>query len=54
MILDVATLTGHMVLALGDRVGGVIGAEDVVDDVLAAGEHAPARRSGRCRSPRHR
>ncbi len=37
VVLDVATLTGHMVLALGDRVGGVMGDETVVDDVLAAG-----------------
>jgi leucyl aminopeptidase len=37
VILDVATLTGHMVLALGERVGGVLGSEDVVDAVLAAG-----------------
>ena len=40
VILDVATLTGHMVLALGERVGGVLGSEDVVDDVLAAGRTA--------------
>lgn len=36
VVLDVATLTGHMVVALGDRVAGVMGSEDVVDDVLAA------------------
>ena len=29
-----------MVLALGERVGGVLGSEDVVDDVLAAGKTA--------------
>ncbi|QZY30387.1 leucyl aminopeptidase [Nocardioides coralli] len=40
VILDVATLTGHMVLALGDRVGGVMGADDVVAGVLAAAEVA--------------
>ena len=40
VILDVATLTGHMVVALGDRVSGVMGAEDVVADVLAAAEAA--------------
>ncbi|WP_432479257.1 leucyl aminopeptidase [Nocardioides sp. GXQ0305] len=40
VILDVATLTGHMVLALGDRIGGVMGSDDVVDDVLAAGTTA--------------
>jgi leucyl aminopeptidase len=36
VILDVATLTGHMVVALGDRVAGVMGSSEVVDDVLAA------------------
>ena len=40
VILDVATLTGHMVVALGDRVAGVMGSPDVVDDVLAAAEAA--------------
>ena len=37
VILDVATLTGAMVLALGDRVGGVLGSENVVSAVRAAG-----------------
>ncbi len=36
VIVDVATLTGAMVVALGDRVSGVMGSEDVVADVLAA------------------
>jgi len=36
LIIDVATLTGHMVMALGDRVSGVLGSEDVVERVLAA------------------
>ena len=40
VLLDVATLTGHMVVALGDRLGGVMGSEDVVHDVLAAAEAA--------------
>ncbi|MFC6285768.1 leucyl aminopeptidase [Nocardioides sp. GCM10027113] len=40
VILDVATLTGHMVLALGERVGGVLGSDDVVDAVVAAGKSA--------------
>jgi leucyl aminopeptidase len=40
VILDVATLTGHMVVALGDRVAGVMGSEDVVADVLAAADTA--------------
>jgi leucyl aminopeptidase len=40
LIIDVATLTGHMVMALGDRVSGVLGSEDVVDRVLAAADAA--------------
>jgi len=40
VILDVATLTGHMVVALGDKVAGVMGSDDVVEDVLAASESA--------------
>lgn len=40
VILDVATLTGHMVVALGDKVAGVMGSDDVVADVLAASETA--------------
>ena len=40
VILDVATLTGHMVVALGDKLAGVMGSPDIVDDVLAAAETA--------------
>ncbi|MEI5674875.1 MULTISPECIES: leucyl aminopeptidase [unclassified Nocardioides] len=40
VILDVATLTGHMVVALGDKIAGVMGADDIVDQVLAAGRAA--------------
>ena len=40
VIVDVATLTGHMVIALGDRVAGVLGSDDVVGGVLAASETA--------------
>ncbi len=40
VVLDVATLTGHMVLALGDRVAGVMGTDDVVQGVLAASRTA--------------
>ncbi|KQP66939.1 MULTISPECIES: leucyl aminopeptidase [unclassified Nocardioides] len=40
VVLDVATLTGHMVVALGDKVAGVMGTRSVVDDVLAASEVA--------------
>jgi leucyl aminopeptidase len=40
VILDVATLTGHMVSALGDRITGVLGADEIVAAVLAASEAA--------------
>jgi leucyl aminopeptidase len=40
VLLDVATLTGHMVVALGDKVSGVMGSEEVVADVLAAARSA--------------
>jgi leucyl aminopeptidase len=40
VIIDVATLTGHMVIALGDRVAGVLGSDEVVGAVLAASESA--------------
>jgi leucyl aminopeptidase len=40
VVIDVATLTGAMVLALGDRVGGVMGSQEVVESVLAAAETA--------------
>nr|WP_218861487.1 leucyl aminopeptidase [Nocardioides panzhihuensis] len=39
-IIDVATLTGHMVMALGDRVSGVLGSTEIVDRVLAAADVA--------------
>jgi len=40
VIVDVATLTGHMVVALGDKVAGVMGSPDVVDGVLEAAKVA--------------
>ncbi|MCW2793320.1 MAG: Leucyl aminopeptidase [Nocardioides sp.] len=40
VILDVATLTGHMVVALGDKVAGVMGSQEIVDRVLSASESA--------------
>ncbi|WP_224766094.1 leucyl aminopeptidase [Nocardioides campestrisoli] len=40
LVVDVATLTGHMVLALGDKVCGVLGTDDVVEQVLDAGRRA--------------
>ncbi|MFZ2501550.1 MAG: leucyl aminopeptidase, partial [Nocardioides sp.] len=43
-IVDVATLTGHMVMSLGDRIAGLLGNDDALRDRLldcaeAAGEH---------------
>ncbi|CAM3851408.1 leucyl aminopeptidase [Nocardioides zeicaulis] len=40
VVVDIATLTGHMQLALGDRVGAVMGTDDQVPAVLAAGAAA--------------
>lgn len=40
VVLDVATLTGAMMLALGDKVTGVMGTEAVVDAVVDAGGRA--------------
>lgn len=40
VIVDIATLTGHMVMALGDRIAGVLGDDDVVAALLAAAEAA--------------
>lgn len=40
VLLDVATLTGHMQVALGDRVGAVMGSAEVVEAVIAAGGRA--------------
>ena len=37
VVVDIATLTGHMQLALGDKVGAVMGTDDEVAAVLAAG-----------------
>ncbi|KRF34224.1 leucyl aminopeptidase [Nocardioides sp. Soil805] len=40
VIVDIATLTGHMQVALGDRVGAVLGTGEPVQAVLDAGEVA--------------
>ncbi|MFC6152239.1 leucyl aminopeptidase [Nocardioides yefusunii] len=40
VILDVATLTGAMMVALGDKITGVVGSDDVVAKVVEAGERA--------------
>jgi leucyl aminopeptidase len=40
VIVDVATLTGHMVQALGTRVGAVFGSDDVVRALVEAGRES--------------
>lgn len=40
VVIDVATLTGHMVSALGERITGVLGTDEVVEAVLTAAERA--------------
>jgi leucyl aminopeptidase len=40
VVVDIATLTGHMQVALGDKVGAVMGTDDQVPVVLAAGAAA--------------
>jgi leucyl aminopeptidase len=40
VVVDVATLTGHLQLALGDKVGAVLGSQEIVDAVMAAGARA--------------
>ncbi|MDH2415895.1 leucyl aminopeptidase [Nocardioides sp. CER19] len=40
VIIDVATLTGHMVAALGEKITGVLGSPEVVEAVLAAAKTA--------------
>ena len=52
MIVDVATLTGHLQIALGDRVGAVLGTRRPVAGRSSTRARRPASSSGRCRSPR--
>jgi leucyl aminopeptidase len=40
VIVDVATLTGHMVQALGTRVGAVFGSDEVVSSIVEAGQES--------------
>jgi leucyl aminopeptidase len=40
VIIDVATLTGHMMQGLGGRVGAVFGSDDVVSAVIEAGRES--------------
>ncbi|MEQ6902617.1 leucyl aminopeptidase [Nocardioides sp. YIM 152588] len=40
VLLDMATLTGHMVIALGDKMAGILGDDEVVGEVLAAAKTA--------------
>jgi len=38
VVIDIATLTGAQVVALGDRVAGVMGSPDVRDELVAAAD----------------
>ncbi len=40
VIVDIATLTGHMVVALGDKVAGLLGTDEAVEQVEAAAKTA--------------
>ena len=40
VIVDVATLTGHMVMALGTKVSAAFGSEEVVEALVAAGRES--------------
>lgn len=40
VVVDIASLTGSIVIALGDRITGVFGNDEVVAGILAAGERA--------------
>ena len=40
LVIDIATLTGHAVIALGNRTAGVLGDEDVRNAVMAAADRA--------------
>ncbi len=51
LVVDVATLTAHMTLALGDRMCGVMGDERHRRAGARRGQSRAARRRGRCRSP---
>lgn len=39
-IVDIATLTGHMVVALGDKLAGVMGTDETAEELLAAARTA--------------
>ena len=43
VVIDVATLTGHMTVALGTKVGAVFGDDDVVAGVVGAGRESGER-----------
>jgi leucyl aminopeptidase len=40
LVIDVATLTGHMVTALGTKVSAVFGSDDVVGPIIEAGRES--------------
>jgi leucyl aminopeptidase len=43
LIVDLATLTGACMVALGEKIAGVMGTDDAVETVTAAAEHAGER-----------
>ena len=51
-IVDIATLTGAQVMALGMRTGGLMANDDGFRDTCAPPRTTPARRCGRCRCRR--
>ena len=50
-IVDLATLTGACVVALGEKIAGLMANDDGVRATSRPRPAAPARRSGRCRCP---
>ena len=51
-IVDLATLTGACVVALGEKVAGLMGDDDLGRADRVRRPTAPASRCGTCRSPR--
>ena len=51
VVIDIATLTGAQMVALGNRVSAVMGTDDVRAEVVDGRRRPPASSSGRCRCP---
>ena len=50
-IVDIATLTGAVTVALGDKIAGLMGTDDAWNAQVPRPRTASARRRGRCRFP---